>query len=535
MAQSQTFAPASGSLWRRLTGLAYYPDDSMPRRRNELLAASVTVGKRKIRNLAPEAWQQEAMELYSEVGELRYVAVAEANTVAQARLFVGQWEVGNEEPAEVEAGLPLDVWNQFGGGALHRAELIKRLAVQLFVPGDGYIVGLPPGVMDERSAMPNGLVRLTDLTWHVMAASEVRVTRGELSIDLGDKPFKIPADSAVIIRAWRPNPFRWWQADSPVRSNLAVLRELVGLTKHVSASIDSRLAGAGLLLIGDSFSLMAGQSPDPDDDGTTDPILAALMDAMLTAIKDRDSASAVMPILLQGPDEAIDKVKHLTFDTPFDDRTKELRDEAIRRLALGLDAPAEVLLGMGTSTHWNAWLIQEDRIKTHTEPTLSLICDALTQDFLWPILQEQGVADYEQYVIWYDTGALTQKADRSREAMELYDRGELSGLALRREAGFDDDDAGEVDERRSFEIAVEFAKARPELLHKPGFGPLLEMLRAAMDGRPIPDLEFPEAPEPIVQVIEEAPPAEPDLPVEGPPETRDESREIAPDDSDVGP
>jgi hypothetical protein len=279
---------------------------------------------------------------------------------------------------------------------------------------------------------------------------------------------------------------------------------------------------------------MAGQSPDPDDDGTTDPILAALMDAMLTAIKDRDSASAVMPILLQGPDEAIDKVKHLTFTTPFDERTKDLRDEAIRRLALGLDAPAEVLLGMGTSTHWNAWLIQEDRIKTHTEPTLSLICDSLTQDFLWPILEEQGVADFEKYVIWYDTSDLTQKADRSKEAIELYDRGEVSGLALRREAGFDEDDAGEVIERRSFEIAVEFCKARPEMLDKPGFGPLLEMLRAAMIGGTIPDLEFPEEPVPIVEIVEESEP-EVDLPNEGAPDTRDESREVAPDASDLGP
>ena len=496
--------------WRRLTGLDRY-DLEAP----AITAASVPITNTKIKrgSISPEAWQQEAIELYSEVGELRYVANAQANAASRAELYVGRWEPGSEAPVRVE-GIVEEAFDQFGGGALGRAELVKRLFLQLFVPGDGFIIGLPPGVMDDRGPMPPEFVTLNDLSWHVMAASEVKLANGQVTMNLGDRPIRVEESRAVVVRAWRPNPFRWWQADSPVRSNLPVLRELVGLTKHVSANIDSRLAGAGMLLLGDSFSLMAGQSPDPDDAPSADPILAALMDAMLTSIRDRDSASAVMPILLQGPDEAIDKVRHLTFGTPFDAATKDLRDEAIRRLALGLDTPPEVLLGMGESTHWNAWIIQDDTVRTHIDPALSLIADALTRDFLHPLLEQIGVPDFEEYSIWWDTSGLTQKADRSREAIELFDRGAITQEALRRETGFDEIDAPELPSiDQAAEIALRLVEAAPSLLSDPGLLAIVGQVRGVLEG------------EEASPVLEEDAPAEPDLPVEEAPDTFEDPEE----------
>src|SRR3546814_17159695 len=59
-----------------------------------------------------------------------------------------------------------------------------------------------------------------------------------------------------------------------------------------------------------------------------------------------------------------------TFHTPFDEETRELREEAIRRLALGQDAPPELLLGVGNMNHWGAWLVQADTNNTHVEPPL---------------------------------------------------------------------------------------------------------------------------------------------------------------------
>src|SRR3546814_7696452 len=104
------------------------------------------------------------------------------------------------------------------------------------------------------------------------------------------------------------------------------------------------------------------------------------------------SAAAVVPLTVPIPDNgtgraAADYVHFQTFSTPFDEETRELREEAIRRLALGQDAPPEVLLGLGSMNHWGAWLVKEDTITTHVEPPLARFCDALTTQFLRPVLQ----------------------------------------------------------------------------------------------------------------------------------------------------
>src|SRR3546814_15969461 len=91
---------------------------------------------------------------------------------------------------------------------------------------------------------------------------------------------------------------------------------------------------------------IAGEGEDAEDvDFDT-----AFMDAMITPIRDRSSAAAVVPLTVPIPDDgtgraAADYVHFQTFSTPSDEERRELREEAIRRLALGQDAPPEVLLG----------------------------------------------------------------------------------------------------------------------------------------------------------------------------------------------
>lgn len=515
---TSSYTTPSPSFWKRLTGLSQY--QTSPRR--SITAASRIISEARVqRSMAPtESWQQEAIDMYSEVGELRYLANAQANAVSRATLYVGRYEEDSDEPVKVEDQRIQMLFNLLGGGATNRAELVKRLSLQLFVPGDGYLIGVPPGVFDSNDMPPAEMTSLADMTWRVLATTEVQVKDREVLINKGDNPIRVDRERVLLIRIWRPNPYRWWQADSPVRSNLPILRELVGLTKHVSASIDSRLAGAGVFLIGDSFSLLAGQSPDPDDDPESDPVLGALMSAMLTAIKDRDSASAIMPIILQGPDEAIDKVQHLTFSTPFDGQARDLRDEAIRRLALGLDAPPEVLLGMSSSTHWNAWIIQDEYIRTQIEPQLALICDALTVNYLWPLLEDQGIADPTAYGIWFDTSHLSQRADRSNEAIQLFDRGEITAKALRRETGFDEADAPAPEEevnpdQEALDMAVKLVTETPSLFSDPGIAEIARQLRDALTGDLLLELDAPPPAEdagPEPGDVEDVVPGVPDMP-----------------------
>ncbi|MFN2345169.1 MAG: hypothetical protein ABR616_05600 [Dermatophilaceae bacterium] len=479
---------------------------------NSIVAAARKISGARMKRAAAEGWQDEAWDLYDEVGELRFVANQHANAVSRAKLFAAHVPFGDEEPVPIErdhdetsadAETVAAVVGSMAGGMVGRSELLRRLALQMFVPGDGYLVGLPDGVLDvaaptddDRPADtlgPEGAPTVDSLVWHALSVSEVSSRGSTIVLSIGDARREIDADNVVLIRVWRPHPRRWWAADSPVRANLPVLRELVGLTKHVGASIDSRLAGAGLLVLGQSVSVVTPAAED-DPDGTDEEppsFVDALIETMTIPIKDRDSAAAVVPLTIQVPDDVVDKIQHITFETPFDKEAKELRDEAIRRLALGLDAPPEALLGMGGTNHWSAWQIEESSVKIHIEPVLALICDALTTQYLWPVLEEANVADARSYVVWFDTADLTLRPNRSAEAAAAFDRGQLSGEALRRHSGFDDADAPEQDDVDPIVArALDLVAQAPSLISNPGLPAIVAAIREVMsgDGTATPDV-----------------------------------------------
>jgi hypothetical protein len=113
-----------------------------------------------------------------------------------------------------------------------------------------------------------------------------------------------------------------------------------------------------------------------------------------------------------------------------------------------------VLLGMGDLNHWNAWLSDETNLKVNTAPDAELIAQALTTGYLQPRLRASGVEDWANWVVWYDMSELTLRPDRSDDAIQLYDRLEINGAALRRETGFNEDDRPEGDELKEQALKV---------------------------------------------------------------------------------
>src|SRR5690606_37614699 len=139
------------------------------------------------------------------------------------------------------------------------------------------------------------------------------------------------------------------------------------------------------------------------------------------------AASALVPLVLRVPDESADKFKHITFDKGLDSNALELRSESIRRLALGLDCPPELLLGTNSMNHWGGWLMREDVVRAHIEPTLALICDALTIQYLRPVIEENfPELNANDYVIWYDVEHMIIRASNGQDAKDLYGMDEIS-------------------------------------------------------------------------------------------------------------
>lgn len=376
-----------------------------------------------------EKWQEEVWRFHDTLGEFNFGVWWLSNMLSRVRLRAARLQPDTDEPEIVTTGTAADLMMRLGGGVGGQAQLMKRIAVQLSLPGEGYLVGETSGKLESWQVRSVDEIRSQSGTYQVI--DEESVTPGREWRDL--------AEEHHVVRVWRPHDRYYHLADSPARSAREVMRELELINRKITAEYLSRLASAGVLAIPDeiSFPVREEFADEPN------PLMAEWVEIAATAIKHPGTASAVVPIPLVGPAEAIDKIRFIDFTLKTDEKTIERRDSAIRRLAMKLDIPSEILLGMGKSNHWNAWAIDEGALKAHIAPLAELVCDALTRGYLQPRLEASG-EDPAAWVVWYDMSELAVQPDRSSNAVLAYDRLELSGAALRREMGFDEDDAPEA-------------------------------------------------------------------------------------------
>jgi hypothetical protein len=404
----------------------------------------------KGKTIKPAAWQDRAWNWYDTIGEYHYAVNWVGNILSRAKLVV------TKNGKVQKTGPAVDLLNQFFGGPDGQAEMLRQTGIHFTVAGDCYYVGVP-GVGDEED------------TWSVVAAAEMS-GGGDSGYKAEKKP--IPSN-ALLIRQWKKHPRKSEDSDCPTRAALPVLSELYGLTQHVAAQIDSRLAGAGILALPSEMTLGVGPAnPDPDNtDGSPTPTSGAdgfmetLRLAMVTAIGNREDASAMVPIIIQAPGEYLDKIQHVTFWSDLDNTAQELRKEAIGRLGLSMDMPPEVLQGTADMNHWSSWQVEEAAIKAHTEPLLDVITEGITTNYLRAALKTQGVKDYMAYAVDADTSEMRVRPNRSKEAQELYQAAAISREAMVRENGFADDDLMTDDERAQFFLEkTATGSATPEMM-----------------------------------------------------------------------
>lgn len=468
---------------RPKTRLAYDKNDKLAHvgyAGGAVVASAALVSKERVRTVVGRRadWQADSWDLYDTVPELRFGISWISNACSRARLYVGKIDPdGSSNPVPVDAqgheGTPeaqaqakaapalLAPLQELGGGQLGQSEMLRRLAIHLNVPGESYVIGYDCPESGTRR-------------WVVASSEEVTSSGGGIKLasqEIPNEQIDIDPDHATILRIWRPHPRLGHQADSPLMALRQPLRELIDISAHITATAESRLAGAGVLGVPDELTVPAPEQSEGANPLHSEPVTAALIEAMAAPLKNRDSASAVVPLVLRGPGEAVKNLTHFSFSTEFDANARELRESAIRRVATGLDMPPEVLLGMGQSNHWSAWQVEESAIKLHIEPLLGLICDSLTTYFYQPALRAMGVLGWEQYCLWFDTTELTLRTNRGPEAIQAYQQGLTGEAATRRELGFSDEDAPTEEERArnlATQVAMSNANLAPFLL--PGLG-----------------------------------------------------------------
>lgn len=451
------------------------------------------------------AWQADAWRLYDITGQLRFVANWVGNSISRCNLYVARANpdgspgerVTDSPIAELAAG-PL-------GTGDAKAEALRLLGVDLFVAGEAYVVAQAGGAEDG-----------TDLWWVVTSrqikrqGDTITVTRSPIH---GGGIMEYRDGLDLIIRVWTPHPADTSEPDSATRSAIPDLREMEALRKREFAELDSRLSGAGVLAIPESLELPRG-----DDDPLGASGFSALLGRVMSrSLRDRSSAEAMVPIIITGPGEDIERIRHITMWSELSAQIGTMRDGALRSLAQSLDIPPEVLMGLGSSTnHWNAWAISREAVQIHIKPVLTRIAAALTTGHLAPALEVLG-EDPNGFMYAFDTAPLTVNPDRSGDAKDLHDRMLLSDAVTRAAGSWEEDDAPSQEER-AVRLVEKLLLTSPEVvLSDPVLRALIGIPGTMTSTTPTtPTGEQPEQPAPTT---EEGPPEEPEVeaPEEQPP------------------
>lgn len=406
--------------------------------------------------------------MYDAVPELRAAARITGQAMSQCRLVIAR--VTDGEPAPLDIGTPekpgIDadhpaqrLLEGFAGGQGGQSAWLDMLGVHLTVTGESISVG----AIDTTEENDHRLAH-----WETYSPEQVKAQNKTIVVKLGDSmqddvPVNEEEDGVTAVRIWRPHPRHTWQADSAARAALGAMNEIIMYDQHIESSAISRLISAGLLFVPDGMTLPGLEAQDESDEVDVDPFMRFLMHVMSIAIKDRGSAAARIPILLRGDKEDGEAIRHITLDNPFDEKVLELRNAAIRRLAVAVDMPSEILSGLGQTQHWIGALITQDWVNNYLQTMMSLACGSLTTGWLHKALKEiDAGGDHSDLIVWFDASSVRVKENIGPETQWAWENGLVGDDTARRVFGFDDSDKP-TDEEYQKHLLVSMLEKSPAL------------------------------------------------------------------------
>lgn len=442
---------------------------------------------RSRRTSTSSSWQSDAWEYYDAIGEIKYAFNLVSSVVSRIRLYAAVIQDPAEAPVPVRLAdnLSADLASAaeralarldsaYGG----QAGLLRDCALNLAVTGECYLVQSPARV---GSNVPE--------SWDIRSVDELSVDgkgnyliAGRRDYNQGNSPMSSTnkniiklAPNAFVGRIWRAHPRFSDEADSSLKGMLDLCAELLLLNRTFRATARSRL-NAGALYLPDGLSVASTPDPnypyedadglysDPTPEELQDEFEDQLIDAMTTPIRDEDSASAVVPLIIRGPADLGDKIKQFKFERSFDPALAERSDRVLERILQGIDVPKDIVTGLANVKYSNAVQIDESLYKAHIEPLMLLMADAFTVVYLRPYLLANGYnpADVERVVIWYDPSAVATRNDRALDADSGFDKMAVSYDTWRRAHGFTDQDAPGPTEL-GLRLLVEKGVITPEL------------------------------------------------------------------------
>lgn len=484
-----------------------------------------------------KSWQDEAWQMYDDVGEFRQGVTWLSNVLSRARLIPARApERPGDEPTPIDPDSndpAIGLVQSIGGGIGGQSSLLRSGTVQLTVPGEGWFVG-----QVDETKVPD-LDEGESVSWKFYSRDEVKsVGEGDsrvIKIRVNESRWvDLPRDGALPIRVWREHERYHWRADSSTRAALPILRRLELLNRKIDAQILSRLANNGVWLVPKEIDFPRHEGYEDVDD----PFVAEFIDLASTAIRTPGSAMAAIPMVISVAGDKIAQFKYEEFAHLVDPSLLADREFEIKRLSTAIDVPAEVLLGMVGMNHWGAIQVEESALKTTVTSLLELICWSTTTGYLAPAFDAlrdparphdqdlEGVDLTYDRMVWYDLSELTVRPDRSTSGLALHERGAITNVATAREVGFEETDFDVPPDELKHRIGVKLAMGGgSEQTIKAGLTMLGFTAEAALISSPAAPAPAPVEGQPATPANENEQPTTDNAPEPATPRAEDQSTE----------
>lgn len=360
-----------------------------------------------------ERWQRRTLDLISAIPEPAGASALIQNTLDRVSLRVEAKGVSQKDLSDLNSMLE--------GFDLGRAGML------LWQVGECY-----PVWREEA----DGIV------WEINSPLEFQAETGKQPKQLNSaNKFEDLPGGSKFFRIWKPDPARKYMAWSPHKGMVDLLESMYVHQLADTAVATSRLAGAGILYWPTDLPSIDPKGGPPEE-GTREKLQEELQHAMMQSISDRNSADAVVPLIVFGDPSLGDNFKpeHILLERPDDAKAFASRMDAYsQRYARGVELPIESVQGMGPANHWTAWVIKEDKWRFYVSPIAEIPAQALAKNFIKPILRSIGYSEdiVRDAKVVPDGSLLIEKPDKSDAALRLKQMNVMSDEAALRETGFD--------------------------------------------------------------------------------------------------
>lgn len=398
------------------------------------------------------AWQQAAWGYYDSIGEVKYALNVVGQMVSRVRLYAAIIDDIASVPVPVDQLLD-DVSD---GGKNPSAEFRKACEVakeavnQLLLNAEGGQSGLIRELALNLSVAGECYLARPSV-WTVASVDELTQGIDGWTIKRRrdqQEATKLRKD-AFVARIWRSHPRYSAEPDSSMQGILDSCEQLT-LNEQTIRQISRSRMSAGVVFVPTGVSPISGGNLEE-----------RLIEATIKPIEDESSYSTVTPLVITGPTELSQYVKRMDLGRPIDDALVNIGARALDRILAGLDVPKEIITGLSDTKYANAIVITEDMLKTHVEPLVLMIADALTEVYLRKAMVRNGVSEEfaSRFCVWYDPSQITTRPDKSQAANDGYDRHIVSAKSWRAARGLSELDAPDKEEMIQ-RLAIE--KAQPD-------------------------------------------------------------------------